>query len=124
MLDLGCGPGAASAALLGALPEAEVTGVDLHAPFVAAARARAAAAGTGARFRGVVGDMLTPPAAPESVDLIWSEGAAYAVGLDAALRAWRPLLRAGGRLALSEIVWTTADPHPAAAAFWAADIRR
>jgi SAM-dependent methyltransferase len=121
VLDLGCGPGAASLALLEALPEALVTGLDLHPPFVEAAIARIAAAGHGDRFRGVVSDMAAPPAAPGSVDLLWSEGAAYSIGLGHALALWRPLLKPGGVLAFSELVWLTDRPAPEAQAFFASE---
>ena len=47
---------------------------------------------------------------PASFDLLWCEGAAYIMGVGAALRAWRPLLRPGGRAALSEAVWLRPDP--------------
>ncbi|MEM8742455.1 MAG: class I SAM-dependent methyltransferase, partial [Pseudomonadota bacterium] len=51
VLDLGSGPGAGSLALLEALPEAQITAIDTHAPFLAEAEARVAAAGKSARFR-------------------------------------------------------------------------
>jgi SAM-dependent methyltransferase len=119
VLDAGCGPGAASLVLLEALPEARVTAVDLHAPFLAAARARAAAAGFGDRLETVEADMGRLPFAPGSFELIWSEGAAYSVGVEAALSAWRPLAAPGARLAFSDAVWLTGAPSPAAEAFWA-----
>ena len=50
------------------------------------------------------------PDAPESYDLIWSEGAAYTIGVERALHLWRPLLRAGGALAFSELTWLTPEP--------------
>ena len=96
MLDAGSGPGAASLALLEALPEAEVVAVDLHAPFLAAAQARAQAAGLGGRLATHQGDMTALPFAPGSFDLVWSEGAAYAAGVPRALAAWAPLLRRAG----------------------------
>jgi len=118
VLDIGAGPGAASVALLEALPEAEVVATDLHGPFLQAAAARVAAAGHAARFRTVQADMADLPFAAESFDLLWCEGAAYIIGVEAALRAWRPLLGPGGRLAFSDAVWLTAAPHPRAAAIW------
>jgi SAM-dependent methyltransferase len=119
LLDAGSGPGAASLVLLEALPEAEVSALDLHAPFLAAATARARAAGHMGRFRVLVGDMAAPPFVPGSLDLIWSEGAAYSVGVPRALAAWTPLLAPGGRIAFSEVVWTVPDPHPRARALFA-----
>jgi SAM-dependent methyltransferase len=49
--------------------------------------------------------MAALPFAPVTFDLIWCEGAAYMMGVGRALRAWRPLLRPGGKLALTEAVW-------------------
>jgi SAM-dependent methyltransferase len=118
VLDAGCGPGAASLALLAALPEAHVTAIDLHPPFVEAARAAAEAAGVADRVTALVADMAAPPVAPGALDLVWSEGAAYSVGVETALAAWRPLVVPGGRLAFTEAVWLTATPHPDARAFW------
>jgi SAM-dependent methyltransferase len=117
VLDAGSGPGAASLVLLAALPEAQVIAIDLHAPFLEAAAERARAAGR--RFRTEVADMAAPPVVPGSLDLVWSEGAAYSIGVEAALRAWRPLLGAGGRIAFSEAVWLTGAPHPRARALFA-----
>jgi SAM-dependent methyltransferase len=108
VLDAGSGPGAASLTLLDALPEAEVIALDLHAPFLADTQARADAAGLGARLRTHAGDMAEPPFAPASLDLIWSEGAAYSIGVPRALDAWKPLLAPGGRIAFSDAVWTDA----------------
>jgi SAM-dependent methyltransferase len=119
VLDAGSGPGAASLALLAALPEAEVTAVDLHAPFLAEAEARAEAAGVASRLRTLAADMAAPAFPPGSFDLVWSEGAAYAVGVPRALAAWAPLLAPGGRIAFSEAVWLTATPHPRAKALFA-----
>ena len=119
MLDAGSGPGAASLTLLAALPEAEVTAVDLHPPFLAEAEARAAAAGVAARLGTLAADMAALPFPPASFDLVWSEGAAYSVGVPRALAAWAPLLAPGGRIAFSEAVWLTAAPHPRARALFA-----
>lgn len=119
VLDAGSGPGAASLALLAALPEAQVTAVDLHAPFLAAAEAGARAAGFAPRLRTLAADMADLPFPPASFDLVWSEGAAYAVGVPRALAAWAPLLAPGGRIAFSEAVWLTGAPHPRTRALFA-----
>jgi len=52
-------------------------------------------------------------------DLLWCEGAAYLMGVAEALRAWRPLLKPGGRLALSEAVSLRPDPPEAVRCCWA-----
>ncbi|MGG7566347.1 SAM-dependent methyltransferase [Rhodovulum sp. DZ06] len=118
VLELGCGPGAAVEALLGARGDIHVTGLDLHAPYVAEAAKRAEAMGARTRFTGVVADMSAPPLSGP-FETIWCEGAAYAIGVEAALRAWAPLLVPGGCVALSEAVWLTAEPDPRARAVFA-----
>ena len=56
--------------------------------------------------------------APGSVDLIWSEGAAYIFGFQESLRSWRLLLRPGGLMAVTECTWLVDQPPDEAAAFW------
>ena len=53
-----------------------------------------------------------------SLDLLWSEGAAYHLTFAGALRAWRPLLAPGGVAVISELSWFTDDPPEPARAFW------
>jgi serine/threonine-protein kinase HipA len=55
---------------------------------------------------------------PGSVDLVWSEGAAYILGFDEALRYWRSLLAPDGILAVTECTWLTEDRPEEAQAFW------
>jgi SAM-dependent methyltransferase len=116
VLDIGCGPGASAEVLLAALPEAEVTGVDLHAPFLRAAEARCAR--FDARFRAVEADMAALPFAPGAFDLLWCEGAAYILGVERALTLWRPLVGAAGRIAFTDAVWLTGAPSAAARGCW------
>lgn len=115
VLDAGCGPGAASAVLLAALPEAHVRAVDLHAPFVEAAKARAAALGASGRFDADCADMA---AEKGPFDLIWCEGAIYFLGVEAGLRGWRDALAPGGRIVFSDAVWLTDAPRPQAREMW------
>ncbi|GHE09764.1 SAM-dependent methyltransferase [Klenkia taihuensis] len=116
-VDVGSGTGPASV-LLAELTGGEVTAVDLHAPFLAAVTERARGAGVADRVHPLRASMDSLPLQPGSVDLVWAEGSAYAVGVDAALAAWRPLLAPGGVVVLTEAEWTTADPAPGARAFW------
>lgn len=119
VLDIGCGPGAQTLDLAGLLPEARIVALDRHEPFLHEARRRATAHGAGGRVRIVGADMAAMPFAEASFDLLWCEGAAYNLGLEIALRAWRPLMRPGGRLALTEAVWLCSDPPAPVRRFWA-----
>jgi SAM-dependent methyltransferase len=124
VVDMGCGAGAAALVLAEELPAARIVAVDLLEPFVAAVRARAQAAGCADRVVAHVGDMAaqaTIGLQPGTVDLLWSVAAAYSIGVEAALAAWKPLLRPGGLLVFSELVWVAAeaDRSAAATALWA-----
>lgn len=118
--DLGCGRGA-SALRLARATGGTVLALDLLPPMVEAARQRAEEAGLSERVQAVVGDMATPPVEPGSLDLIWCEGAAYSIGVERALQLWRPLLREGGGICISDLCWRSPDPPAEARAHWAHD---
>ncbi|NNG04934.1 MAG: class I SAM-dependent methyltransferase [Inquilinus sp.] len=118
VLDIACGPGMQTMDLAELMPDARITAVDNHPPFVEEANRRAAAGGVTDRVRAELGDMSSLDFTPGSFDLLWCEGAAYIMGVGAALRAWRPLLRHGGRLALTEAVWLREDPPDTVRRCW------
>jgi SAM-dependent methyltransferase len=119
VLDLGCGPGpAATLELARLIPGAHVVGLDLHEVFAREVQRRASDTGTGDRVFGVRADMAAPPFAPESFDLVWSEGALYQVGFAHGVELCRELLRGGGRLVCSEAVWLREDPPAELRRFW------
>lgn len=109
VLDLGCGTGG-STLVLAEETGAHVTAVDIHPPFLAMLRARAEERGLADLITTVVGDMGEVDALGGEYDLIWAEGSAYLIGFATALQRWRPLLRPGGCLVLTELVWFVAEP--------------
>jgi SAM-dependent methyltransferase len=117
VVDIGAGTGPASL-LLACELGARVTAVDTHAPFLARLRTAADAAGLTDWIRTVEAPMQDLPLPDASADLIWAEGSAYIMGVDAALVAWRRLLAPNGVLVLTDATWTTPDPAPDAHAFW------
>ena len=119
VLDIACGPGAQTLDLAAALPDASIVAVDFHAPYLEQLRRRADEAGCADRIETAQGDMRALNFEPGAFDLIWCEGAAYIMGVPAALMAWRPLLREGGRIALTEAVWLRDDPPDEVRANWA-----
>jgi SAM-dependent methyltransferase len=119
ILDAGCGPGAQS------LPLARLTGgtvisFDLHLPFLFELRRRSQQAGLAARAYPVRMSLFDLGFAPQSFDLIWSEGAIYIRGFDQSLAAFRGLLRPGGCVAVTEASWLRPDAPDEIRSFWQA----
>ncbi len=122
--DLGCGTGASALVLAQCLQKAHVLALDSHAPFIARLETSASARGHGERISAVVGDMADPPpldGVMGEFDLIWSESAIYSIGRTNAFSYWRPLLKPGGWLVFSDIVWQLepAKRSNEVSAFWA-----
>jgi SAM-dependent methyltransferase len=92
--------------------------LDFLPAFIDELRRRAAAAGLGDALCGIVASMEAPPFAPASLDVIWAEGAIYNLGFERGLALWRPLLRPGGVLAVSELTWLTAERPDEIDAHW------
>src|SRR5690606_6315818 len=102
VLDVGCGPGAQTVCLARALPQAQILAVDLLTEMVQETNRRLAEAGLADRAEAVTGDMAQLIVQPGTQNLVWCEGAIYFMGVAEALRAWRPLLAAGGTVAFTE----------------------
>jgi ubiquinone/menaquinone biosynthesis C-methylase UbiE len=102
--DLGCGTGSLTV-LLGEAGYA-VTGLDSSPEMIRAARAKAAAAGIGARF--VTSDASAPALPDGSFNVVLCRHVLWAMpDVDQALTAWIRLLQPGGVLVLIEGRWHT-----------------
>ncbi|MBF0423296.1 MAG: class I SAM-dependent methyltransferase [Magnetococcales bacterium] len=113
MVDMGCGNGHSAFLLIKEL-RGHVTAVDFAEPFINELKRRL----VNEPITPVLGDMLKLGLEPKSVDLIWSEGAAFAVGIDNALKTWSSLLKPQGVLVYSDAVWFTPEPSAEVSAFW------
>ena len=116
--DLGCGAGA-GALLLAEWFGTPVRAVDLSREFLDELEARAQWRGLAQLVEPIEADIgqLDWPAG--SIDLLWSEGAAYNLGFATALRRWRPLLAPGGVAVISELSWFGDDIPAPARTYWA-----
>ncbi len=109
--DIGCGGGALTIALAGALgPKGQVVGIDFSQPLVELARERASQAGVGnASF--VVGDVQTEGLGAEPFDLAVSQlGVMFFDEPLAAFGAIRAGLRPGGRFVFA--CWQGVEHNP------------
>lgn len=115
--DLGCGTGTQTLTLA-EHTAGQITGVDLFPKFVEMLNARAAERGLSERVKGVVGSMDDLKFEPESLNLIWSEGAIYNIGFQKGLAEWRKYLKKGGYIAVTEISWFTDERPREITDFW------
>ncbi|MYV46038.1 class I SAM-dependent methyltransferase [Streptomyces sp. SID2888] len=105
IVDLGCGTGAGTFALLDRFPDAHVIAVDTSAGYLQHLRAKARARGMEERVRTVQAD-LDDPAWPDlgSPDLVWASASMHHMAHpDRALRTVHDALAPGGLFAVVEL---------------------
>ncbi len=117
ILDAGCGTGAPTLVLARELG-GHVTAVDLHQPYLDELDADAHAAGLADRVVTRLQSMDALDEPPESLDLIWSEGAISLPGITRALALWHPLLKPGAAVAFTDASWLTDAAPDEARDFW------
>lgn len=115
--DLGCGSGA-SALLLAQHYQTTVMAVDSSSVFIKELDVRAKQVGLDHLIIPLCGDMAKLNWSMGSLDLLWSEGAAYNLGFEQALKIWRPLLTNRGIAVISEMSWFTDHGPEPATAYW------
>ena len=105
IVDLGCGTGAGTFALLDRFPEADVTAVDFSAAHLQRLREKACARGVDGRIRTVQAD-LDDTVWPDlgAPDLVWASASMHHMAdPDRALRAVRDALAPGGLFVVLEL---------------------
>jgi len=117
IVDIGCGTGGQTMVLAQHAP-GTITGVDLLPGFVELFNKNASTLGLHEKVTGIVGSMDDLPFDDEEMDLIWSEGAISHIGFQKGLREWRPHLRKGGYLAVSDASWFTESRPAEIENFW------
>ena len=120
VVDAGCGTGRQTLQLLQETP-ATVVATDLHQSMLDRLQQLAAERRVSDRLHIERAAMAALPFEPGSLDLLWCEGAIYNIGYERGLRAWLPLLRAGGHLCVSESAYFEDNPPEAVQAFWQAE---
>lgn len=119
VLDVGCGIGG-PARTLSAEFGCEVTGVDLTADFIHAARMLSARVGMAAQVTFLEGSALALPVADASFDLVWSQNMLMNIPDKAQFaREVARVLRPGGRCAIESVV--AGEGEVLFPSFWASE---
>ncbi|MEZ8858385.1 MerR family transcriptional regulator [Vibrio sp. 10N.247.311.51] len=122
VLEIGCGKGIATSVLAKAIVEHQadvhITAVDNDQPSLDILTQQAQALGLERNVQTVCASMMDLPFEAKSFDLIWSEGSAYIMGVEKALKQWRNLLSDDGILVVNDLVWNTEQPNESSKAFW------
>ncbi|MGQ4516729.1 methyltransferase [Streptomyces sp. DW26H14] len=104
IVDLGCGTGAGTFALLARFPDAEVTAVDASADHLRRLREKAEVSGVRDRVRTVSADLDAEWPALAAPDLVWASASMHHMAdPNRALRKARELLAPGGLFAVVEL---------------------
>jgi trans-aconitate methyltransferase len=104
IVDAGCGTGRQTM-MLAQESQSLVHAVDSHEHFLADLRRRATEAKLEHLIQTHCMDMADIPGRFSLIDLLWSEGAAYSIGFDHALKVWAPAIAPDGFLVVSELCW-------------------
>jgi len=115
--DIGCGAGAGTLFLADKF-RSKVRAVDFSREFLGELEERAKQRGLAHLVETIECDMGRLDWNPESIDLLWSEGAAYILTFRGALEAWRPLMAANGIAVISEISYFTSKVPETVRDYW------
>ncbi len=117
ILDAGCGPGRQTFDLC-RLTTGNIVAVDFHRPYIDALQRKSEALGLTQQITALSRDMTNLQFQPQTFEVIWSEGAIYNIGFKAGLTIWKPLLKKGGYVAVTEVAWLGPDVPDELRDFW------
>ncbi len=100
--DIGCGAGAGTLFLAETF-KSKVRAVDFSREFLGELEERAKGRGVDHLVETIECDMGSLNWEDGTIDLLWSEGAAYNISFEGALKTWRPLMASNGIAVVSEM---------------------
>ncbi|MCG7549365.1 MerR family transcriptional regulator [Pseudoalteromonas sp. Of7M-16] len=117
ILDIGCGKGYATE-LLVKNTQAHVVAIDNEQPVLTTLSQRVKQQDFAHRLQTQCISMTELKFDTESIDLIWSEGSAYIMGVENALKQWKPFIAQHGALVFSDLVWKVDTPSRDTFKYW------
>ncbi|MFE4710687.1 class I SAM-dependent methyltransferase [Paenibacillus sp. NPDC056722] len=118
ILDIGCGRGAHTLLLAEYFPNAIITAIDNHEPYIEHLNETAKLKSVSNRVTATCMSMFEIIFPDECFDLIWVEGAIYITGFEKGINNWKRLLKPNGYFICSEISWLTDTPSVESHQFW------
>ena len=117
ILDIGCGSGMQTIELA-RISSGDVTGLEIHKPFLDDLEKRANDAGLSGKVRAVQGSMFEMDFDKRSFDIIWAEGSIFIIGFEKGITEWKEFLKPGGYMAVTEACWLKSSPPQELFNFW------
>lgn len=117
ILEIGCGKGLATQ-ILAKHTEAFITATDTEESALTALSQSFADMAASLRLKTVNADMANLPFSEGEFNLIWAEASAYVMGVENALKTWKPLLKHSGYLVFSDLVLTSETPSQTCLDYW------
>lgn len=115
--DIGCGAGAGTLFLADKF-RSKVLAVDFSRDFLNKLEDRAKQQGLEHLVETIECDMGSLDWKPKTIDLLWSEGAAYNLTFEGALKVWRPLMAPNGIAVISEMSYFTSEVPDSVRVYW------
>ncbi|WP_394167492.1 MerR family transcriptional regulator [Photobacterium piscicola] len=117
ILEIGSGKGG-STVLLANNTKAHITAVDNEPVAIEQLHQKIKDSQLDDRISPVCASMTALPFEAKSFDAIWAESCVYIMGMENALKQWKPLLKDDGILVVSDLVWLTDTPNDEVKQFW------
>ncbi len=117
ILDIGCGTGMQTIELAN-ISNGKIIALDNYQGFLDILMMKASKEGLGENIIPKNMSMLEMDFDPSSFDIIWSEGALYSMGFQNGLKRCRQLLKDGGYLAVTELVYIAPNPPNPVVQYW------
>lgn len=110
ILDIGCGKGVQTLELA-RLSKGDITAIDIRPYFLDCLKRDSISLKLDAYIQVQNADMHALPFPGNSFDVIWAEGSVFIMGIKSGLLNWKPFIKPGGFLVLSDLVWLN-DKRP------------